>query len=661
MKKYFLCCCILLFCISSFAQKGWRENEMEVKVFFNRSEDAKLLYDLHLNGDIYSASGYALMYVVPSELENIKTTGRNYEILKTDLNEYFKDFWNKKAGTYHSYSEIISLMDSLATAFPAICSKVVLGNSVQGREISYLKISDNVSVDENEAEVAMDGGIHGDELGGPENLIRFAKYLCISYASDTAIAHLINSREIFIYPMVNPDGRVNMSRYNGNGVDCNRDFGYMWNGEGFSTAAFSQTETKFMRDFMYENQFTNHITYHSGIEEVIFPWCYRADHAPDYNAFYNQAALYSSSSGYSSLPYLQSYADYPTNGETIDASYGINGAVSLTMEISTDKQTTDIIGYYQKNVTPMITMIKNSGYGLTGIITDSISGDPVAAAVFVNNYFPVYTDTLVGDYHKFVLPGTYTIKVVANNYETKTISGVVVSPASSAITNIQLKPLTGSYIYKVAAVVIPNNNTADEANTPAVIGAPDNIYYSIGKSGWIMVDMLQPIINISGNDFKVYEGDATAEGYTCYASQSMDGPWTSLGTGTGTTEFDLSILGQARFIKIVDDGNGTANASDAGFDLDAIEVLEIPVSVIPNEDENDFLLELFPNPATDQITLNISGKATIEILNIEGQIIKTFSNDGQVVTIDVENFPDGIYVLRTKTNEGITVRKFVKE
>jgi hypothetical protein len=52
------------------------------------------------------------------------------------------------------------------------CKKTIPGTSVEGREIYFLKISDNVATDENEAEVALDGGIHGDEPGGPENLIR---------------------------------------------------------------------------------------------------------------------------------------------------------------------------------------------------------------------------------------------------------------------------------------------------------------------------------------------------------------------------------------------------------------------------------------------------------------------------------------------------------
>ncbi len=55
----------------------------------------------------------------------------------------------------------------------------------------------------------------------------------------------------------------------------------------------------------------------------------------------------------------------------------------------------------------------------------------------------------------------------------------------------------------------------------------------------------------------------------------MDGPWHSMGTGSGTTEFDFAncTLSEARYFRVLDDGDGSANVNGAGFDLDAIQVL----------------------------------------------------------------------------------------
>ena len=202
-------------------------------------------------------------------------------------------------------------------------------------------------------------------------------------------------------------------------------------------------------------------------------------------------------------------------------------------------------------------------------------GEPVAATVFVNNYFPCYTDVEVGDYHKYVLPGTYNITVKANGYQTKVVTGVVVTANNATVTNFQLTSDDNQGIYKIIASQIPGNNPNDEGATWACIGQPDNVNYSIGKSGWIIVDMKDIIFDGAGPDLMVFEGDASAEGYTFYAGTSMDGPWYTMGTGSGSTEFSFEncTLSEARYFKILDDGDGNASAADAGFDLDAIQAL----------------------------------------------------------------------------------------
>jgi hypothetical protein len=239
--------------------------------------------------------------------------------------------------------------------------------------------------------------------------------------------------------------------------------------------------------------------------------------------------------------------------------------------------------YYNWNYPSMVALIQYSGYGLEGVVTDVITGNPVTAAVFTNNYYPTYTDPTAGDYHKYVLPGTYSITVVANGYQSQTINNVVVTSNSSTVTNFQLQPGGSQYVYRFSSSQIPNNNFADEGLTYAAIGPPDNINYSIGKNGWCVLDMQFPIPNVAGADFIVYEGDSSPEGYYCYAGQTIDGPWISLGTGSGTTQFDLQTggLSQAQFIRILDDGDGTAVAPNAGFDLDGIKGVDIvPVELV---------------------------------------------------------------------------------
>jgi len=571
---------------------GWRLNEKQIRISAESPAHIRQLSDLKLNMDFYGPEyDHIIAYVTPEELVQIENLGIPYTVEIEDLNNNNKDFW-LMPDQYHTYQQIIDLADSLAGAFPSICQKIIFGYSMQNRQCAALKISDNVAIDEPEPEVFFDGGIHGDEIGGPENIIRFARDLCLQYGTDPTVTNLINTREIWLYLMVNPDGRYNMSRYNANGVDLNRDWAYMWDSWGGSSGPCSQVESKNLRSCMYSNQFVVHTTYHSGTEYISCPWSYRPDQPLDWNHIIQLAGLYSSVSGYSSLQFGQGYNGmYAINGSTKDGNYGMMGAISWSMEISYSKQppTSQIMLYYNRNYPSMLAMIEYAGYGFEGIVTDAITGLPVTASIFVNNYYPTYTDPTAGDYHKYVLPGTYSITVAANGYESQTVNNVVVTANSSTVTNFQLQPGGGHYVYKFAASQIPDNNYADEGLTYAVIGEPDDVNYSIGKSGWCVLDMQYPVPDVTGNDFTVYEGDTSPEGYYCYAGSTIDGPWILLGTGNGTTQFDLSGSGltQAQFIRILDDGDGTAVTANAGFDLDAIQATDvIPVELISFTAEN---------------------------------------------------------------------------
>ncbi|NCA85691.1 MAG: T9SS type A sorting domain-containing protein [Clostridia bacterium] len=635
MKNFLLGLLAVMLLTPGYAQ--WRKGEMEIKVALGTTAEAARLHALHLNGDIYR--DHARLYVTPEERTQLEQAGFMPQVLIANLNDHYAHFWDTD-DAYHSYQEIINLADSLANNFPNICTKHLFGSSMGNRQLAALKISDNSATDENEAEIMFDGGIHGDEIGGPENVIRFARELCLSYGTNPTITALVDTREIWLYLMVNPDGRVGMTRYNNNGVDLNRDWGYMWDEEGGSTGAYSQTESKSLRQITFGNQFVVHTTYHSGTEFVSYPWSYRASQAPDYAHIDQLAALYSSSSGYAYMEYGQGNTGmYPINGSTKDANYGIMGSISWSMEISMSKQppASQIMMYYNYNKPAMLKMIEYAGYGLSGTVTNALTGEPVAATVFVNNYLPAYTDPDVGDFHKYVLAGTYSLLVKANGYADKQVTGISVSAMNTTVVDVALDALQHQSIYKVISSHIPGNNSADEGYTWNAIGQPDNMNYSLGKGGWIVFDMQDVIFDGSGPDIMVFEGDASAEGFTLFAGASMDGPWQSMGTGNGTSEFDFAncSLSEARYFKILDDGDGTANQNDAGFDLDAMQALSaitgpyiIMDGYVVNDatGNNNGILE--PGEAADFIVTlkNVGTEAAIDLTG-------TFTTEDQYLTI----------------------------
>lgn len=565
---------------------------------------------------------------------------------------------------YHSYDEIIALADSLVQFYPSICKKVIFGTSLGGRQLAALKISDNVELEEAEPEVLFDGGCHGDEIGGPENLIRFARDLCLGYGTDPVITPLVNTREIWLYLMVNPDGRVNNSRFNEAMVDINRDYGYMWDASGGSTGAFSQPETRGVRDCLEEHRFSVYVSYHSGLQQVAYPWAYRGEEPRDKPNLRRLAKTYSDSSFYPSLPFGQSYTImYQSNGMSVDYDYGSFGQACMTVELSNDKQPPDPMLYYNYNYPAMIEMVRMSGWGVEGTVTDSLTGQPVDAAIWIDNFFPCNTDVSLGDFHKYVLPGPHTLTVTANGYLKKENIFFNVPQQGAAVLNVLLSPDSGSFAQRVAACRIPGGNPADEGYTPGSLFRPDSIAYSIGKSGWIVIDMGDTVVTGDGNDLMVYGSGAAAEGFHCFGSNGEDGPWIALGDGSGTTGFDLGSLNDIRYVRIVDDGDDTAGVPNAGFDLDAVASLHSPGPwLIADNRDSPPEFRIWPNPGSGLFRIdgnNIMG-GIVAITDLTGRLIDRQTIYKCPCLVDITSMRSGIYLCTVQTEGGIKAASIVK-
>ena len=107
---------------------------------------------------------------------------------------------------FHSYTEIAAETAAVAAAHPDIAQRFSIGKSHQGRDLWAMKISDNVATDENEPEVLFDGSHHADEHMAAEMTLRIMHWLVDGYGSDTRITNIVNSREVWIVFLVNPDG-----------------------------------------------------------------------------------------------------------------------------------------------------------------------------------------------------------------------------------------------------------------------------------------------------------------------------------------------------------------------------------------------------------------------------------------------------------------------
>lgn len=561
---------------------------------------------------------------------------------------------------FHTYTELTSELQNIESSYPSIAKLYNLGTSVQGRTLWGLKITDNPDIEENEAEVRICGNHHGNELMSIELPLMLAWYLVDNYASDPYIQDLVDNRETWIIPMVNPDGRTMNTRYNANGIDLNRDYGYMWDGEGGSPSEFSQPETKVMRNHALDNCFVLSLSFHCSGDIVNYVWNYKGQPVADNDVVVDLSNQYGSHNGYW---VVEGFDWYQTRGDTNDFSYGCRGDIDWTIEV----QTSNIPQAWNYNRDAMLEIIEAADMGLTGVITDIDTGDPVAATIWVEEaYWPCFTDPKIGDYHKPLMPGSYNVIIRANGYEEQNHQ-VTVSEGSPTVLDASLVAEDTAYAEQVTLCNFydpysyPNNFQNNPTEGISALGPFDNICASLGKGGYIVLDMGEEGIIVDHEDsvdFKIFEGDGSDDGYNVYVSSNWNGPWSNLGLATGTTEFDLNdySVEEAQFLKIVDDNDGSASETNPGADIDAVKHIipfvnnppEAPVIDGPTggkpEIEYDFTFTT-TDPEGDDVYYYITWG--------DGHSEPWFGphESGEVVTVSHEWMNQGEYTIQAKAKD----------
>lgn len=179
---------------------------------------------------------------------------------------------------YPTYDTYVSMMRLFAENFPSICRLDTIGLSVQNRLILAVKISDNVASDEpDEPEFFYSSTMHGDELAGFHFMLHLIDTLLNSYGSASDLTDLVNSTEIFINPLSNPDGTyyggnhtvASSRRNNANNIDLNRNFP-----DPFlpPSKAPLQAENIAMIDYVSNHHFLLSANLHGGSEVMNYPW-----------------------------------------------------------------------------------------------------------------------------------------------------------------------------------------------------------------------------------------------------------------------------------------------------------------------------------------------------------------------------------------------------
>ncbi|GIJ75910.1 Zinc carboxypeptidase [Micromonospora phaseoli] len=270
---------------------------------------------------------------------------------------------------YHDYPEMIAAVNKVVADHPTIARKISIGTSYEGRDLVAVKISDNVATDENEPEILFNAQQHAREHLTVEMAIYLLNLFTDSYGSDSRVTSLVNNREIWIVPSVNPDGseydiatgsyrswRKNRQPNSGSsyvGTDLNRNWSYNWGccgGSSGSTSsdtyrgpsAFSAPETQALRNFVNSRvvggvqQIKANIDFHTYSQLVLWPYGYTYNNtAPgmttdQYNTFATIGQQMAATNGFTPQ---QSSDLYVTDGSSIDWMWATHGIWAYTFEL----------------------------------------------------------------------------------------------------------------------------------------------------------------------------------------------------------------------------------------------------------------------------------------------------------------------------------------
>ena len=264
---------------------------------------------------------------------------------------------------YHSAETLEGDLRQLAESQPEIAELREIGRSVEERPIWALRIGERRS---SERKLLFMGCHHAREWIAVEVPYLLAEHL-VKNAGQAPVEQWLQTGEIWVAPMVNPDGyeysrnQYRLWRKNRRpnadgsiGVDPNRNYGYMWGTRNDDISshvpsddtyvgprAFSEPETQAVRNLVARELFRGIITYHSYTQVILYPWGYTTQpilDPVDRTAMTELAEqMQQLIKGVHGLTYRpqQSSQLYgiPVVGDTTDWTYGEYGIPSFTIEL----------------------------------------------------------------------------------------------------------------------------------------------------------------------------------------------------------------------------------------------------------------------------------------------------------------------------------------
>ena len=407
-------------------------------------------------------------------------TGSKVNVRMAHSYEQLTDSWNR----YPTWGAYVATMDTFQSQFPNICKiEPILSHTAANHKILAAHISNNLQERGNKPAFFYTSTMHGDEPVGYYLLLRLIEYLLNNYDSDSQVQNIINNVDLWICPIENPDGTYRnhndslgespySTRSNYSRIDLNRSYPIVY--VPYNENGDYPSEVRAMLDFGMAHNFTMSANFHGGAEVYNYPWdtweSSNKIHADDLwwqyvgHNFANTCHAQNNN-------YMQDLnngvvrgADwYTTTGSRQDCYNYFLGCREVTIEVSADKvvSSNQLYKYWNYTRQALLDYIEESLNGIRGIVTDSVTGLPIEAEVYVENHdkdhSQVYSMLPEGNYHRPIKGGTYSVTYTAEDYYPKTIT-VSVADGQSVVQDVQL---------------VPKFSAIDDQNSPAFVIYPN--------------------------------------------------------------------------------------------------------------------------------------------------------------------------------------------
>jgi len=305
--------------------------------------------------------------------------------------------------------------------------------------------------------------MHGDETTGFILMMRMIDYLCSAYGSDSLVTRLVDSLEIWINPLANPDGTyrlgddtvsISKKRFNSNNADLNRNFPGI-DGNKHPDGRDYQPENIAQIDFLKNVYMVMGANIHGGEEVINYPYdTWETLHADD-RWYIGISREYADEAQNRSGPVLymkgldngisNGYEWYNVDGSRQDWINYFNHAREVTIEISRDKDppAEDLPFYWHYNYPSLLRYMEQCLFGIQGLIRDADNGNPLEASLRVIGHdslnSDIISDSSTGFFARPIQEGIFDLEISRPGYETQIVEGIKVTKDQSLWIEIDLQ------------------------------------------------------------------------------------------------------------------------------------------------------------------------------------------------------------------------------